>query len=394
MEPRDDDTTPRRCSPSDACWGLIVLLTAAGLVACQGISTGPGEGRGDVDLWDVEVDVAPNPSDGSSDSGRDTSGSDGGDATSPPRPNPDPDDVPACPEAWSTYLTDRADGAERSDTDAYAAPATDRRRALGAGIEAAMQNRWQAAADALDRAGYEICRGRDRHGDLLVWYPAAKQNAWARLALRLERDARPVYLQVPHPVTESGVADQTISLFTRSRARAVLVAGTHRCANRSYTPCDGETDACGGGPSRFRNSDMGHTPETFFQFFHDRAATYFPETLVLSLHAFAGEGASLSNGTTGPVDRNSPVAALGRALETEFPDRTITYCNALPDRTQTNRRCGTTNLQGRELNGVSETCRQSASSASGRFLYLSQGPALQEAPSRANAALVEFITAR
>ncbi len=41
------------------------------------------------------------------------------------------------------------------------------------------------------------------------------------------------------------------------------------------------------------------------------------------------------------------------------------------------RLCGTTNVQGRHLNGASQPCTEAAASASGRFIHLEQSAAVR-----------------
>ena len=66
----------------------------------------------------------------------------------------------------------------------------------------------------------------------------------------------PLIIEVPHPVADWFTDPQAVTIFRQSRARALLVAGTHRCANSDFSTCTGQTWACG--PlEAYRVSDVG-----------------------------------------------------------------------------------------------------------------------------------------
>lgn len=378
--------------PTNRVYRWLLALIATVAVGCKGISTDPGD-PGDVDLYDVDVDIDIDRNDGTSDTG--TGGGGDGGGPGPPIPPPPPEKVPSCDESFRAQLFAPSDGkVARSNTDAYTEPTDDRLDALRSALRSAKRDRWEKARSALDAAGYDVCRTTDRTGEILVWTPAGDPKGWSRFALRLDAEARPLVLQAPHPFDEPSTPRQAAALFTDLAARAVVVGGAHRCANTAHSRCDGETDVCGESTARFRTSDMAHAPETFFQLFHRRASRAFPNATILSLHGYPGDdyrGASLSNGTTGAVDPDAPVATLGLALESAFRDRTVTYCNQVPERSREPRDCGTTNLQGRHLNGVRDACRTSPNSATGRFLRLQHDLVDADNPSGLSGPLRKFL---
>jgi hypothetical protein len=49
----------------------------------------------------------------------------------------------------------------------------------------------------------------------------------------------------PHMPFEPGTGEQA-AIFPRDLGgRAAIISGAHRCASRSFTACDGETEVCG-----------------------------------------------------------------------------------------------------------------------------------------------------
>jgi len=90
------------------------------------------------------------------------------------------------------------------------------------------------------------------------------------------------------------------------------------------------------------------------------------------------DGFSLSNGTTNDTQSDSPVARLYSELDSRFPDEQVTTCNAFDGVSADEQLCGTTNVQGRVLNGSSRACTEPAGTASGRFIHLEQNLSIRE----------------
>ena len=93
---------------------------------------------------------------------------------------------------------------------------------------------------------------------------------------------------------------------------------------------------------------------------------------MISLHAFLESGVSVSDGTQGDTDPNSIVARLTQAVAEQLPQEQVTSCNDYGTDRYDPRVCGTTNTQGRHLNGSSNACRERPDEASGRFIHLEQ----------------------
>ena len=132
---------------------------------------------------------------------------------------------------------------------------------------------------------------------------------------------------------------------------------------------------------------MAHTDESFFQAAHEVLSDDLPETTIVSLHFFLEPGASVSNGKTQPTTPDSPSAQVTDAMALAFPNELVTSCNDYGAGNHDPRICGTTNTQGRYLNGSPDACGTGASSASGRFIHLEQNATVVNQPGTVAAAL-------
>lgn len=262
------------------------------------------------------------------------------------------------------------DGATLADAEALV-------RAVAAG-------RLAEAMPLAEGIGYELCRGEGDQEDLRLLRPLPPTGGRARLAIRAG-DARPLVLEVPHPLFDSRTLEESLGLFTSLGARALLVSGTHRCANTAASGCDGTTSACGAS-APYPESDVAHATDTIFHRAHVALADVLFAELFLSVHGMAGDGVSLSDGTTGDVDTDTPVAQIAQALDAAGFEN-VTACNPGAGVPQDERLCGTTNVQGRHLNGAADACSDAADTASKRFVHMEQSRAVRDRPELVGAAL-------
>jgi len=383
-------STPTAAGPGIVRPTRIGLRLAAGLVAALSIAgcsdgedASPTDAGGPVDAGNPDVRDSGDPPDTRPDS-TDSSEVDA----------PDPEDsssietLEVC-DSTVPELFDPGDwNAPTENSDAYRPPARSDRTRLAESVTAALRRNFARARGRADRVDYAICRSPD--AKIAVWAPDSPERGGARLAVRLASDTAPLVVEVPHPFFEFETLDEGLEIFQRAGARALLSAGTHRCANSATSRCDGETGVCSSTRQPFRRSDMAHVVASRFQVMHRRVTNFYETSLAISLHGFADDGISLSNGTTEPTTETAPVARLGDSLGAEFPDARITYCNDIPGRTRDTRLCGTTNVQGRSLNGADSACVAGASGATGRFIHLEQSRAIRRDFERAASAVDEF----
>ena len=235
-----------------------------------------------------------------------------------------------------------------------------------------------------DAASYRLCVVSG--DDLFVWMPLDASLGHAFIAYR-PAAPRGVIVEVPHPFFDVDTATEALAVFDGLDARALIVAGTHRCANTGEpSGCDGTTSACGAN-APYPTSDMAHTTESFFQVAHEVLAERHVDDWILSLHGMAGDGVHVSNGTTLATTGDAPVARIAAALAIELPDETIASCNDHPGATTTASLCGTTNTQGRHVNGAASACTDAATHATGRFLHLEQSSSVRGRTSAVAAAI-------
>lgn len=124
---------------------------------------------------------------------------------------------------------------------------------------------------------------------------------------------------------------------------------------------------------------MAHALGSVFMGVHRFFAETFPADVVLSLHGMGQGGISISDGTTFPTSEEALVARLAGALRVVFPDEHITTCNEYPGANVDQRLCGTTNVQGRHMNGiVLDACIATATRSAGRFLHVEQSLAVRK----------------
>ncbi len=233
-------------------------------------------------------------------------------------------------------------------------------------------------------AGYAVCAD----GEVAVWMPAPGSG---RPALAWRRgDAREVILEAPHPVFDTDTLRQSVAVFELVEARALVASGTHRCANAAPAGCDGTTSACGTS-APYRVSDMAHTVDSEFDAAHRALSDAFASDVVISVHGFADDGASVSDGTQRDTTADSPSARLATALADRLPNERITSCNAFAGAEVDQRLCGTTNVQGRYLNGSADACTESAPASSGRFIHVEQSRTLREDPTHLAGAIIDAL---
>lgn len=286
--------------------------------------------------------------------------------------------LPVCEEGVMTWLALDHLAPIARDTDAYRPPEAAVREHVSAAIAAVA--RLDAPTLTLEavRAGYVACRGADDEADLVLLRPVAPSSGHATIVIRALGAPRDVILGAPHPLWDVGTAEESATIFARIGARAVVVSGTHRCGSTRASGCDGVADACGT-DAPVRESDMAHAVDSVFHAAHVALASAYADAWFVSVHGFSGPGISVSNGTDDPVSVDARVTRLAVALSTRFDDVTTCNVSGAPGTDPFERLCGTTNVQGRHLNGVAMACTDAATSANDRFAHLEQDRAIRDA---------------
>jgi hypothetical protein len=258
-----------------------------------------------------------------------------------------------------------------SDSEDYEIPTSSELEGLRSSIEALLDGDGDAAMEGASLAGYRLCRGDGDEAERVLWRPEADGSGGAWIVVDLG-PARPLILGTPHAWLEYGVLDECLAAFEQIGARALIVTGTHRCANATPSGCSGTTMVCLAGDEDYRESDMAHVVDGHYQVAHEALADHFTTDWVISVHGFPYSGISVSNGTYEDADAGTPVALFTQALMHAYPGEYVTSCNDWPGSVVDRRYCGTTNTQGRYVNGAGEPCTQAAASSVERFMHLEQ----------------------
>jgi hypothetical protein len=279
--------------------------------------------------------------------------------------------LPACEGGVMAAFTSGAIDPPLQDSEGYLPPAETLLDAVRSAMEAALAGEGEATLASLTGTGYQVCLGAGEEEGLVLWHPE-EAGLGQPLVVWRHRTPRPLVLGVPHPNFELGTLPESVDLFEQLDARALIVSGTHRCANTESSPCEGETTVCGDGSEPFRESDMSHVVESLFQVSHEVLTEAFPDDWIVSVHGMDGDGISVSDGTTQETHSAAPVAILGAALMDAFPAEEVTSCNDWPGAEVDERFCGEYDVQGRMVNGSNWPCLVAPSSTTDRFVHLEQ----------------------
>lgn len=235
-----------------------------------------------------------------------------------------------------------------------------------------------AHTEALTR-GYQVVLFTDTEGDdpllhvVLERTPESTTRYWGTYVFNPSPLRPHLVIQCPHPRYDSNTGYQGIRIYQYARAKAYFVSGTHRCNGLSFSPCDGTTTACSGSNEAYRYSDMAHVVDSAFQVTTEAMFDADAALLVIQPHGFSqGTGDPdliMSNGTRTTPTGTDFVVAIRDAIQAI--DGTLTAKVGHVDLSWTEL-LGTTNTQGRFINGGADPCGTNAFSATGNFVHIEQ----------------------
>jgi len=272
-----------------------------------------------------------------------------------------------------------------TSSEGYGAPSAQELTTFAAAVEALLSGLIVQAREYASQVEYDLVEFADEgnENELLYGLIPADGNPGGRgfyFVRPSQAAVRELLVGAPHPGFETRSAVLVAEIFRQSGARGFAMAGAHRCANSTATPCDGTTTVCNSGISGpYRESDMAHQDQSFYQVFHELASEDRPGvTQVISLHGMSSDAGdpelTASDGTTADqADQtwlpNRFAAELGSRILAAGSAKPANSCNLAGD---LNTLCGSTNTQGRFVNGVAAAavCTQAAAAASGRFLHV------------------------
>lgn len=180
---------------------------------------------------------------------------------------------------------------------------------------------------------------------------------------------RNLSIDIPHPRNDSNTDDQGIALFKMLSARTFVMAGAHRYANSVVSSCQ----------SSYEQADVAHNVENLFFPAVEVIADYYQAiSLTYTSLQFHGMGSSqcdgvnvyLTHGMNATPLASETIVSLQSNLLTAQSTWTVTVPGDSPGCTLH----GTTNVEGRLLNGVASAsvCTVPASSRTGSFIHIEQ----------------------
>ncbi len=180
---------------------------------------------------------------------------------------------------------------------------------------------------------------------------------------------RDVIVAVPHPLHDSYTPQEGVNLFQYLGGRLLAMAGTHRCSNDEAAFSDGTTTVCSDTQTseKYKVSDMAHYDSTAFQIAHESLKEISTNIYALNLHGHANascEDVFLSNGRSD--DPQTSLQTVRDSLIADGVDAAMTgdgsSCTL----------AGTTNVQGRYMNGSTNPADDQPVSNTGFFFHVEQ----------------------
>ena len=264
-----------------------------------------------------------------------------------------------------------------SGTDEYVPPTASQIDSFQATILHLLSDDPTSAHGTAASYGYRVTVFTDTsfHPDR-VHYIIEKQNLsvnyWGIFILSQMPERQNLFIQSPHPLFDYNTGLQGVIIYNTTSARALAIAGAHRCNSLDTSVCAGSTTVCTGDTTAFSRSDQAHNTEDFFYAMTEVLQQQIPQLIVVQNHGFA-KGVSdphliMSNGT-----KVTPITDYLSTLKTNLLaiDPTLTF-KILHIDTTWSKLTGTTNVQGRLINGSIDPCTKSASTSQGRFLHIEQ----------------------
>ena len=282
----------------------------------------------------------------------------------------------------------------------YTAIATQHRTAMGSLLSALASGDYgQAHAIAIDphRLNLLVCQFQDAKArTVLAFKSTSGRNPRAadiNLLWRVE-GANTLVLESPHSGSDGGVSYASMRVFYHSSAQAMIMNEYDRHASSTRSGCSGN-----GGT--YEISDVAHAPTSLFHYAHIQLSELFPRALFANMHGMgkSGNGISISNGLAYSF-KAKPNSAL-KLFTQHFLQHPrfksgnkadFTACQLGTDFVRQSRVCGTTNIQGRHLNGSPKECTQRGTRDSDRFLHVEQGAYIRGSVQRQQALAAVFDT--
>ncbi len=164
-------------------------------------------------------------------------------------------------------------------SEMYAAPGDEelhqmQRLASMAAISARTNDTINLSRSSLEasKIGYEFVRLTNENNGAVYYIlreADVRNRGWGLYIFRAGNESSDLVVEAPHPLSDLQTDRIAVLAFERSRAKAFLLAGAHRNANRD------------------RSADVANFPWSIFQAVHEEVTS--PSTIVIDIHGFSLE---------------------------------------------------------------------------------------------------------
>lgn len=265
-----------------------------------------------------------------------------------------------------------------ADKNKYVSPNSTDRATFANVLTEIVNSQYSTAHTNAASIGYQLLQYTDNSSNPNKTYyvllkTLASTNYWGTYIINQNADRQRLVIQSPHPRYDTYTGAQGFYIFKNVGARAFFLSGTHRCNSNTASTCDGTSTVCTGSSAAFRISDQAHSEESLFQRGTETLSNLITNLIVIQVHGFTkgndDPDVIISNGTKINPSGTDYVNLIKTNLLVE--DNTLTFKIPNVD-TDWDRLNGTTNLQGRFINGSGDPCTTAPGSSSGRFVHIEQ----------------------
>lgn len=254
----------------------------------------------------------------------------------------------------------------------------------------------RSAAQHAKRAGFRLVSLRAPSDCYLLLQPTDAAPPGQALLVYAVQSDRNLLVEAPHVPEDHRTDEQAALLFVRLRAKALVIAGAHRCAVTTPSGCKASTEC--GSMGVAVESDPAHSINNAVNAFHLAFRT--TDIITLQLHTNFKPDLNgdilVSNGTHYAIP-GTVADAFYAAMKAPGVD--VRSCNDPSAPVIKGAFCGETNTQSLASNGAADQCLGSAASKGGalghRFLHVEQNTmrmdSLQEWSARVGDALAAAI---
>ena len=211
--------------------------------------------------------------------------------------------IPKLQGSFTQFVADFQFVAKNSEE--YVLPVGTEKRKFRSALTSLLKGKVSRAQEFLSLIDMEVVRFKDTTG--ITFYlirekPDMTPRGWGLYAINLQ-SSRSIVLEIPHPIADARTETEGAAFFLELSARALIIAGTHRCANLSSSLCSGKTSVCSdpAPPEPYRISDAAHSKGHLFQVAHETLLDSNVALVAVALHGFARRGsdphAFVSDGT-------------------------------------------------------------------------------------------------